>query len=558
MAAQPWHPHHLHRATVPLLHREPNGPGVAETATSPQLGRSVAFAFGSVLVLLTAYEVVEARWLGDLGPHRLHSYQHLAGLAAALLAALISAVLVLRGSPSLFDALDSVADQSALAGSDDSTSRDAHFAQWFILMRWLAALVATLLVFLAIAVMDFLPSALWPPLAGAIAALMVLNLAYTHLLRAGVAAAPLLRVQAYGDLAILTTLLHFSGGIENPLTTLMVFHVIIAGIILERRQCYYVASAASALFALLAFGELSGVLQHYTLSIIPHAHEEGIVRHAALDEQYVIARVALHAAVLFLTATFATSIVTQLRRGEEEQRKVEARVQRAQRLAAIGELAGRVAHEVNNPVAIITAKSRLLLSDHAHELTATTASELRKIVELGDRIAGIAQGLLAYCRPSTARAEMQPLAPIARKALAIVAPSARASGVDIRERMTDALAPVRVNAGEMEQVFLNLFLNALDAMPGGGVLSVVGDESVGDHGRRTVRVAVEDTGCGIPDEIQARIFEPFLTTKPEGKGTGLGLSICHGLVTSNGGTIDIDSAPGRGTRVSLWLPAGVA
>ncbi len=543
-----------------LLHREPSTSFAPDRPATASFGRSIAFAFGSVLVLLTAYELVEARWLGDLGFRRLHAYQHLVGLAAALLGAVISAWLVLRGTPSLFGALDTSDDDAAIRRTDvaeAATTRDTHFARWFILMRWLAVLVATLLVFVAVSVMDFLSPTLWPPLAGAIAALVVLNLAYTHLLRAGVPPAPLLRVQAYGDLAILTTLLHFSGGIENPLTTLMVFHVIIAGIILEPRQCYYVASAAAALFALLAFGELSGVLQHYTLAIVPHVHDAGGVQHAALDEQYVVARVALHVAVLFLTANFATSIVSQLRRGEQEQRRVEERAERAERLAAIGELAGRVAHEVNNPVAIITAKTRLLLSDHAAELTPGTAAELRKITDLGDRIASIAQGLLAYCRPSAGRAQLQPLGPIARKALAMVAPSAKATGVDIRERMS-GLAPVLVNAGEMEQVFLNLFLNALDAMPNGGVLSVSGEESVNQEGRRAVHVAVEDTGCGIPPQIRARVFEPFLTTKPEEKGTGLGLSICQGLMTSNGGSIDIDSAPGRGTRVSLWLPAGAA
>lgn len=540
---------------MPQIRREDNRRTEAAKLAHPRLGASVALAFGSVLGLLTAYELIEARWLRPLGPRRLESYGHVVGLAGSLLAALVSAWLVLRGSPSLFGEPETAADDAMIGGGEAfAARRGAHFAEWFIRMRWLAALVATLLVFVAIAVMEYLPPALWPPLAIAIAALVLLNIGYTWLLRSGGLAAPLLRVQAYGDLVILTALLHFSGGIENPLTSLMIFHVIIAGIILERRQCYYVAAAAALLFAGLAFGELSGMLSHYTLGIVPHTELGGVVQHDAFDQQYVVGRVALQAGILFLTAHFATSVVGELRRGEREQRRIEARAQRAEKLAAIGELAGRVAHEVNNPVAIISAKTRLLLSNHRTELSTYAATEVGKITDLADRIAKIAQGLLAYCHPSANRAESQPLRPVVRKALAIVEPSAKASGVEIRERVPDALAPVRVNAGEMEQVFLNLFLNSLDAMPDGGVLSITGYEDAA-AGDTSVCVSVVDTGCGIPPAVRERIFEPFNTTKPEGKGTGLGLSICLGLMRGNGGTIELDSRPGAGTTVLVRLPA---
>ena len=546
---------------MPQLDGEPHRRDVSIGPKHPRLGRSVALAFGSVLVLLTGYELVEARWLNDLDVERLQSYRHLVGLLGALLAAVISAWLVLRGSPSLFSGATAAADETAPGVGEtlaSPTRRDAHFAEWFILMRWLAALVAMLLVFVAIAVMGYLSPALWPPLAAAIGALVVLNIVYTRLLRSGAAPAPLLRAQAYGDLVILTMLLHFSGGIENPLTSLMVFHVIIAGIILERRQCYYVAAVAAVLFAGLAFGELFGVLSHYTLGIVPHAAHDGVVQHDAFNAQYVVGRVALQAGIMFLTAHFATSVAGELRRGEREQRRIEARAQRAEKLAAIGELAGRVAHEVNNPVAIISAKSRLLLSDHRADLSKHAVAELGKITELADRTASIAQGLLAYCRPSTNRAEWQPLRLVVRKALAMVEPSARAAGVDLQERIPDALPLVRVNSGEMEQVFLNLFLNSLDAMPTGGTLSIVGSVDAAGSDGPSVCVTVADTGDGIPPEIRDRIFEPFLTTKPVGKGTGLGLSICLGLMTSNGGTIEVDSRPSEGTRVLLRLPVASA
>ena len=539
-----------------LLHREHNGRDDSPESSAPRLALSVTSAFAAVLALLAGFEFIEARWLSDAGA-RLHSYQHLIGLLAVALAAVISARLVLRGSPSLFSGAPAIEDGAAFSGAETPaarTRRMVHFAEWFILMRWLAALVAVLLVFVAIAVMGYLSPALWRPLAATIGALVLLNIAYVHLLDSGAALAPLLRAQAYGDLIILTTLLHFSGGIENPLTTLMAFHVIIAGIIFERRQCYHVAAAAAVLLTVLAFGEYSGLLSHYALGIVPHSSGDGVVQDAALDAQFVVARVALHVGVLFLTAYFATSVVDELRRGQREQRRVEVRAHRSEKLAAIGELAGRVAHEVNNPVAIISAKARLLLSDHRVDLSAHAATELGKIVELADRIASIAQGLLAYVRPSTSSVGPQALRLLVRKVLAIVEPSAHAAGVAIDERIPEGLAPVRVDAGEMEQVFLNLFLNALDAMPAGGVLSVTAYEDAAGAGEASACVIVADTGCGIAPEIRAQIFEPFHTTKPEGKGTGLGLSICMGLVTSNGGTIEVDSRVGKGTRMLLRLP----
>ncbi len=239
-----------------------------------------------------------------------------------------------------------------------------------------------------------------------------------------------------------------------------------------------------------------------------------------------------------------------------EQTQLQAQVQQAAKLAAVGELAGGVAHEVNNPIAIISAKARLLLSDHRNEMSEKTAQELAKIVELADRVARIAQGLLSYCRPSSAmRAPLDIRLPI-RKAVAMVEQRARANRVRIEERLPDPVPLIRANADEMEQVFLNLFLNALDATSSKGSLSIStlceGVRLL--DGRPCVAVAVEDTGAGIPTNLRERIFEPFFSTKGVGRGTGLGLSICLGLVRSHGGEIGVDSEAGRGARFTVKLP----
>lgn len=557
---------------------------------------------------------------------------------------------------------------------DEEHTTVKGYARWFISLRWIAVAVATVLIVLAVHVFGLLPEAVLPPMIGLVLVLAGLNVLYVRLLRRGQGIGRLVAFQAYADLILLTALIHYSGGIENPLILLMIFHVVIAGIMLSRRQCYVVALAATALVALLAWAEAREVVEHYTLRLVPHFEEHGHLGHAAHDPTYATLFVGLYGGILMLTAFFVTSLSERLRRKEHQlehlaeraltqrqlleralettgtgllvcdtelepiltnargdawlarartdpafhdhtfgehaalrrtladglvhvgevalsdeappsadtpartfqtttaplvdkegrithvvqliqditdQKAAQARMLRAGQLAAVGELAGHVAHEVNNPIAIISTKARLLLADHAESLSAHTAQELEKIVDLADRVARIAQGLLSYCRPSVAtRMPLDAGIPM-RRALAMIEQRAAHAGIVIEDRVPPELPPVNVNAQEVEQVFLNLFLNALDAMPDGGTLRL--SAATEDDGR-TLCLCVEDTGEGMPEEVRRRIFEPFFTTKPEGKGTGLGLSICHGLIQHYGGRIEVESAPGKGTLVKVYLP----
>jgi signal transduction histidine kinase len=248
--------------------------------------------------------------------------------------------------------------------------------------------------------------------------------------------------------------------------------------------------------------------------------------------------------------------VAQLAQDVTVQVETQGRMVRAEQLAAVGRLAGQVAHEINNPVAIMSAKSRLLLSNRRGEMSAKTAVELEKIVDLMDRVAGVAQGLLSASRPvATARVPVDIRVPI-RRALATIEERARAAGCRIEVDLADPISGLRGNPGELEQIFVNLFLNALDAMPEGGVLTVLASDVEDPPGAasRIVEVVVTDTGIGIAPETLPHIFEPFFTTKEEGRGTGLGLSICHRLTRSHGGELDVESDIGRGARFRLRLP----
>jgi signal transduction histidine kinase len=245
------------------------------------------------------------------------------------------------------------------------------------------------------------------------------------------------------------------------------------------------------------------------------------------------------------------SHVVALARDVTAQHQAQARVVRAERLAAVGELAGQVAHEVNNPIAIISAKARLLLR-HGPE-----AARQGRAGDRQDRRAG---------RPRGAHR--------AGSAVVLSARTGRAYRTDIgcpsgahwrtskrgrpvpasplRTSCPSGLPAVHANAAELEQVFLNLFLNALDALPDGGMLRVSASlASAPDEDLLTVRIA--DTGIGIPADIRPRVFEPFLTTKG-GQGSGLGLSICQGIVRSHGGDIEIEDGPTVGTVVVVTLP----
>jgi signal transduction histidine kinase len=649
-------------------------------AGSMSLVRALLVASLAVLLLFGVYEVLLATLLSGADAELRRTLHHVRGGATALIVAGLAGWLILRDGPPLLAAgpLPMNGDGD---GRIDPEEKQLHYARWFILLRWIAVIVAMLAVVMAVDIAQVLPARVSPSLMGLIACLTILNLGYSIYLRTeGAATVGFLMVQVHVDLIVLILLLHYSGGIENPLSPLLLLHVIIAGIILSRRHAYLAAGVASVLFGLLAWGECTGVLPHYMLSIFPHAHVNGIVRHAAHDPLYATTRVALQTLILFLVAYFTTTLVDRIRADERrmeaqadralaqtqtleraldttgtalclcdrelrpfwanarwtewvehtpdlscsmpsygspaiatlqdgsvrrdevtsacdgerqvtadggqrvfhvttapvrdraghisqvvtlardvtEQHAAQARALRAERLAGVGELAGKVAHEVNNPIAIISAKARLLLAGPPGTLSPKAAQELTKIAELTDRVARIAQGLLSYCRPAPGtRMPIDVVLPL-RRALAYIDERAGAAGIRIRDELPQRLPYVSANAAELEQVFLNVFLNAIDAMRDGGQLALRAElATVGTA--PVLALHVEDTGVGVPADLRARVFEPFLTTKGR-NGSGLGLSICQGLVRSHGGEIELTSEPGHGACVTIRLPtlAGAA
>ena len=234
-------------------------------------------------------------------------------------------------------------------------------------------------------------------------------------------------------------------------------------------------------------------------------------------------------------------------------KRMNQKLLQAERLAAVGQLAAGAAHEINNPLAIVYARAQLL---ELKEPDAGRKKSLRQMMEQIERITSILGSLMDFARPAAPRFEPTDLGAVLDKTLALVRGSLEKAGIAVELRITPGLAPVRADGRQLEQVFLNLLLNAEHAMEGkengaGGTLTL----SVGPAREPGfAQAVVRDTGCGIARENLPRIFDPFFTTKEEGKGTGLGLSTSYGIIQGHSGEIAVDSEEGQWTEVRVVLP----
>jgi signal transduction histidine kinase/ActR/RegA family two-component response regulator len=253
-----------------------------------------------------------------------------------------------------------------------------------------------------------------------------------------------------------------------------------------------------------------------------------------------------------------TDEISERVRIEQELRESQAQLRQSQKLEAIGTLAGGIAHDFNNLITVISGYTQLALM--RADKTSPEADDLRQVVDASDRAANLTHQLLAFSRKQVLQPTVLDLGDVVNG----IAPMLRriiGEHIDLRIETPEALARVRADRGQFEQVLLNLAVNARDAMPTGGVLTIatmnVGDaDAARDAERaRAIELVVTDTGTGMTDEVQERIFEPFFTTKEMGKGTGLGLSTVYGIVSQSGGVVRVESALNRGTAFTITLPS---
>ena len=230
-----------------------------------------------------------------------------------------------------------------------------------------------------------------------------------------------------------------------------------------------------------------------------------------------------------------------------ERAELESRLVQADKLTSIGLLAAGVAHEVNTPLAVISTYAQMLAKQVQGD--ESKSKLLEKIAKQTFRASEIVNSLLNFSRTSTTEFVDLNLNKVLSETISLVTPQLASSNVKVLQSFDSNLGMVKGNSGKLQQVFLNLVLNARDAMEGGGVLelSTFSENNV-------VRVQISDTGQGIPSELLNRIYDPFFTTKPPKKGTGLGLAVTYGIVKEHGGTIDVQSRQGEGTRFQLEFP----
>ena len=228
--------------------------------------------------------------------------------------------------------------------------------------------------------------------------------------------------------------------------------------------------------------------------------------------------------------------------------RLEEQLQHAEKMASVGLLAAGVAHEVNTPLAGISSYTQLLRGQL--EENDPRQQVLEKIEKQSFRAAKIINGLLNFSRSSGTEFEQVDVNKVLADVLALVEHQLDGSRIRVRRELAESLPPVRGNENRIQQVFFNLILNARDAMPSGGWLTL---RTHADE--ETVVVEVGDTGHGIRREHIRRIYDPFFTTKGIGKGTGLGLSVSYGIVQEHGGAIFVESDPGQGTTFQVALPA---
>jgi signal transduction histidine kinase len=250
--------------------------------------------------------------------------------------------------------------------------------------------------------------------------------------------------------------------------------------------------------------------------------------------------------------------IRQLRAAQEElksrieaQRSAESRLVQAAKLAAVGEMAAGVAHELNNPLTTVTGFVELTLEDLPTE--ADSREDLELVLREARRARDVVRRLLDFARQTESTRVRADLTEALDDVIELTRHLMKTSGVNFTQDIARELPWVSIDRNQMKQVFLNLFHNALQAMPNGGELNLQAREAFRDE-IQWVTVSVRDSGEGILPEHKERLFQPFFTTKANRGGTGLGLSVTYGIVTDHGGRIEVDSTPGKGSTFTVWLP----
>jgi signal transduction histidine kinase len=325
---------------------------------------------------------------------------------------------------------------------------------------------------------------------------------------------------------------------------------------------------AEAMADALASGPWDLVLADYNLPRFGAPAAMAMLKQSGLDVPFIIVSGAIgeETAVAAMKAgahdyvmkdrlaRLVPAVQRELREAQDrrQRRRLEQQTQRAEKLAALGTLAAGIAHELNNPIGIMASRIEvMLLESESASLPPQLRQDLEVLHRQALRAGRIAQGLLSFARQSTRERVPMDLNHVVEETLFLAEKGIGRAGIELRVALAPSLPAIVGDADGLGQVVLNLLTNARDAIEGQGAITVETRTCPDRPG--IVELIVSDTGRGIALDAIPRIFDPFFTMKP--KGTGLGLSISDGIVREHGGTIDVQSAVGRGTTFILSFPA---
>ena len=383
------------------------------------------------------------------------------------------------------------------------------------------------------------------------------------------AANALAHAQIGVDLATLGVLLHYVGGVQNPLATLFTLHMIIASILLSRRAAFAHASLAILIICAVTFLEQTGVLRHYDLGLLRSEVHAGAGSLPLWRTKYIWGIVGTYAATLYLLVYMGTSIMGRLRRREGEvKRLADALSEKADQIStAYDELREtqqlqtsymrKTSHELRAPLAAVITMLDPIVQGLAGEVPAGQLRTLQRVRSKLDDLLSLTNDFLALLRSRAPRLQVsfEPVAfdHVVRDAVELFEPRAEAAGVKLRLELPSYLPCMAGDAETLVQLVVNLVSNAVKYTPAGGQVAVAVEHRDGH-----LVLTVSDSGIGIPAEDLPRLFTEFFRTARSRKlsvgGTGLGLAIVRSVVDAHGGTTEVQSEVDRGTTFTVTLP----
>jgi two-component system NtrC family sensor kinase len=245
---------------------------------------------------------------------------------------------------------------------------------------------------------------------------------------------------------------------------------------------------------------------------------------------------------------WAKTLEQRVEERTEELKKAQNQLVQSEKMASLGMMAAGIAHEINNPLTTILINSHLLLEDS--DYSSSGREELQLITDEATRCGKIVKGLLDFARQTKAEKRLADINLILKQTLAIIESQASFHNIKINKNLNDNLPKIWVDINQIKQVFMNIILNAAEAMPEGGALNI-STSLMANNG--LINISFVDTGCGISKENLSKLFDPFFSTK-ESKGTGLGLALSYGIVKKHNGSIEVDSEVGMGSTFIVKLP----